>query len=1749
MSYKRVIKKTGKIVLYILVSVLILLCLFFIFINLPAGKRMVKNKVQSYLEKKLKTKVAIESINYRLPKSIEVNNIYIQDQKNDTLFYGEKIAADISMFNLLMGNTNIQKVALKNIFLNVYRGEKDSSFNYQFIITAFGGPKATTPVIKDTNALKINLDRLLLQNVTLQFKDKNGGTDFNASIKNVDAAFNKFQPDRVSFGITDFVATGVDFFMRTYKEKVIKPYLPVPQDKIKEPGYGLNITTSNFNIRDVNVSIENTISGMYYANKVTHLALGKAMFNLSESIARADELLLDSSIIQYIKPKNAVATVSKELPGDVTPMPWQIIAKQVSLNNNQVSFEDKNFPKKEGFDFAHFNLTKLSTDISSFTYSQNKTEAVVKQLTFKDTSGFVLDTVHVKFLMTDSILLADELYVKTAQSLLQNFIEIKFDNIAGISTNPRNTLIAATLKNSTIAFNDLYLLVPALKKSFPPGQFANNQVYFNTELRGNLAQIYLPYLQLTGFSGTSLKAHGTLYNLTNADKFYYDLYIDQSSFKKSDILKFVPPQNQESLASLPDIINLRGRVTGNKNNLVSDIIASGKGMAFNGKFSLQNLTDAKNLKYDFLLRESSFDKSFIMGLIPPGTLPPEINLPEKNYIKGTLKGNVDDLVANLQLGGSYGLVTVKGFLKNAKDKEKATYDLFITTKNYEIGKLISQDSILGKVTGSFTAKGTGFNYKTMRSDITASVKQLQYNKYNYQNAKIKANLNNGIINSKGIINDENLKLQYDIQANVQNEYPAVNGLVRVDTAQLQQLNLYKDTLNFSLTANIKANSLQPRSLDINTIIDSVKMQVGSGFYSMDSVSLIATSANGKDSINFYAPFASLQAAGAFDYDKVGDAVVQYVNHYYPLDAVYKIPDSVSTKNIPDQQVVFSGSIKKHPLLTGIITGLKTYDDINFKGSFASANTDSALNLVITVPYLAYEKNTVRNGSINIASKNERINYDVKFDTLNVASNTFYGTRLNGGAANDSIMINAITQDNKAKDWFGLQASFFAKGKNYSFRLKDNLLLNYEKWSVATDNYISYSPNGLIIHNFLLTSDTAKISINSRQQIVNSPIDINIDNFNLKSISSIMNNDTVFISGVLDAKMEVSDLEKKLPAFTGNLTVTDLAFMQQPVGTLTASAAKQTENNVTATLALTGNGNDIAAKGNYYLNNEQQEFDASINIKKLSMQTLQGFTSGALTNATGNIYGDVTLNGKFADPRWKGDLNFDTTKFTLAQLGTAFKINKQKIVFDYPVITLNNFIVKDSLDHQLNIDGTVTANQTKTYDINLGVNATDFIILNAPKAINRELYGYASVDADVKITGNSVSPSIEGNIAVKDKSNIGIIVPEKSYSKNDGKTIVRFIDRDTFDINPPVIPFVEEKVARPNFAQFLNYNLNIEIKKAATLTIVIDPVTGDEIQVQGDANLNAGVDPGGNIILSGNYELDKGYYIFNYQFLQRKFMLEKGSTIIFAGEPMQALMNITAAYTVNTSAKDLLGNEVGSVDPLLANSFNQKVPFKVILYLSGILSRPVIKFDIQLPEENSVINSDLRTTIENKLTQIRGDESATNKQVFSLLLLGRFVSEQSSDFFKGNGDNFSDLARQSVSGFLSSALNEIAGNLIKGVDIDLNLNTYRDYNNGGNAQRTDLNVALSKTFLDNRLTVSLGKNFGVQGQAEAANSSFIPDVTIGYKLSKDGKYLLKAYRKNQFEVVLDGYVVETGMGFVVTMDYDKFNELFRRTKKK
>src|SRR5665647_430489 len=216
MTNKIILKRAGKVVLYILLFVLVLLVAAFIFINTSYGKKIVRNQVQSILEKKLQTKVLIGSVDYSLPKWIRLNGVYMEDQHKDTLLYGKRLSVDLNMLKLLRGNIYIRKVELDNIRANVSRTSTDTVFNYQFILDAFAGKQKNT--VRDTAALELTLKRLVLHDVVLKFNDAYEGNQFTTSIQNLDATLTKFKPDRFQFDIDKFNADSVDFMMVSNKK-------------------------------------------------------------------------------------------------------------------------------------------------------------------------------------------------------------------------------------------------------------------------------------------------------------------------------------------------------------------------------------------------------------------------------------------------------------------------------------------------------------------------------------------------------------------------------------------------------------------------------------------------------------------------------------------------------------------------------------------------------------------------------------------------------------------------------------------------------------------------------------------------------------------------------------------------------------------------------------------------------------------------------------------------------------------------------------------------------------------------------------------------------------------------------------------------------------------------------------------------------------------------------------------------------------------------------------------------------------------------------------------------------------------------------------------------------------------------------------------------------------------------------------------------------------------------------------------
>jgi hypothetical protein len=91
--------------------------------------------------------------------------------------------------------------------------------------------------------------------------------------------------------------------------------------------------------------------------------------------------------------------------------------------------------------------------------------------------------------------------------------------------------------------------------------------------------------------------------------------------------------------------------------------------------------------------------------------------------------------------------------------------------------------------------------------------------------------------------------------------------------------------------------------------------------------------------------------------------------------------------------------------------------------------------------------------------------------------------------------------------------------------------------------------------------------------------------------------------------------------------------------------------------------------------------------------------------------------------------------------------------------------------------------------------------------------------------------------------------------------------------------------------------------------------------------------------------------------------------------------------------------------------------------------------------------------------------------------------------------------------------------------------------------------LAKSFNNNRLNVYVGSTFALENQNQQQDllTGLAGDVSLEYLLTRDGRYRLKGYRINKYDLTFNGTVVETGATFVVVVEFNKLKNAFRRKK--
>jgi hypothetical protein len=1209
-----------------------------------------------------------------------------------------------------------------------------------------------------------------------------------------------------------------------------------------------------------------------------------------------------------------------------------------------------------------------------------------------------------------------------------------------------------------------------------------------------------------------------------------NLEFDRSRIAVKDILIFVPSL-EEMLKDYPQAtLSLNGKFTGYLKNLkIPYLEIDGLGntsLAASGQ--IRGLPDANTAIYDITISKFKTSRTDIHRLIPAKSIPEDLRIPESISSIGKFTGTLKDFFVQMHISTSNGSADITGTL----DIVRKSYNLKADTKSLDLGYILKQDSLLGKVTLNVTAKGSGFDPKKMNSVFHVNLGEAEFKSYEYRGLILDAQLQNGNGNITSSMQDPNITYRLQADANFSDKFPSFKMHLDLDTLNALALNLLKDSLQMHLKMDADFRSTDPDALQGKMSMNDLGLTYGTHVLHTDSISLTALHSDTGQSIQLRSEAADIKLTGRYKLTQATESMKQFINTYY------KIPVSKPDRTEPEQWQM-DLELRPSPLVLAVMPSLKGSDSLKGFIRFNSLKKD--LNFDFHADKIQLNQLVIHQFKAVGDSKDHGLDYNISVADAGHGEFQLYNTDLYGTLADNKLTTLLRLKDNKTKDKYFLSGAVSTQSQGIRFVFNpDSLLLDYQHWQLPADNFVQYDSAGLIVRNLKFNHLTESITLNTNGESALSPLDISFSNFKIKTIAQFAEQDSLLLDGNINGKAEIKDLFTK-PLFTSDIKIDNLVYEKDTLGNLVLQVNNKELNTFIAHITLQGHDNDLSIDGKYFSGESKMDMDVKLN--QLNLASFKGIVFTQVRNMQGYLKGELHASGNLDKPMLKGSLHFDNAVLVPVITGEPLKLSNDIIDFDEDGFDFNNFTLLDSAGNKATLDGNIYTKDFRNYRFDMSFSAQNFRVVNAPKEPDRMFYGKLNLNADIDVTGDLNLPKVTSYLRVNKNTDFFVILPSDDPEVVDRNGVVVFVNKNKAVDSTKLKNFLDS-LASTATLKGIDLSATIEADSNAQFTLIIDERNGDALAIRGRAELNAGIDNSGKFSLTGNYELVNGSYNLTLSVLHRKFDIQKGSVITWTGDPRTANIDITAIYTVNTAPIDLLQQQI-DVNSSDATRYKQRLPFQVKLNMTGELLKPIIKFDIALPDNLLSLWPDVET----KLVQMRTDVAEVNKQVFALLLLGRFVQENPF-LTAGGGTDAGTIARQSASKILSDQLNQLAGSLIKGVDINFDMNSGQDYSSGTAQNQTDLNVKVSKNLFDDRIRVTVGSDFQLEQTNPGQNTTNIAgDASVDYRLSKDGRYMIRVYRKDQYETIVQGQVVETGVSFILTFDYNKFRELFENKKEK
>jgi hypothetical protein len=1142
---------------------------------------------------------------------------------------------------------------------------------------------------------------------------------------------------------------------------------------------------------------------------------------------------------------------------------------------------------------------------------------------------------------------------------------------------------------------------------------------------------------------------------------------------------------------------------------------------------LQGLPVAENLAFDLKVEPLFIRSIEVIHYLDPALLA-GLDLPDEMQLDLSAKGTMDSVDARFSLNTTYGNLVAEAYYFDTKQL-RDTFNLKLIVDALELEKLLANES-LGSLSLELDAWGSGATSDSISAGVTGNVVQAVFNDYVYEKFLFTGKLNHEQLVASINSDDPNLDFSLHLMAGLHEQKQTFELEADLRQMDFKAMNFAQERLETK--ANIKAGGHYVSMDDMAVHFEMRQSQIirEALLIPVENILLDVLFSENESRLDLTSEIADLNLTGNLSPAKMGVALQNAWNVYLGKSSSQQLPEDI----VIDFQVVF------HPdndILLQLIPDLQTLQINTLKGGYKSSGNQ--LTTGIQLPLLVWRDIKIEDFYLELNGLEDALDFSVGFDQL------IYDTIGFGNfSVTEKIKSGEITSTIAIKETNGQPAYHFKNAvvvENDRIKLSflpDGLIIDGKQWHVPDNHSIEIIEDRISAHNFSFTLGEQLLAFDTPEKVHR----LTTENFDLNNWINLLNfsGDKRLIGGNLNTDLEITGNEDKtvvsIDAFIENFQ-----FIDSLIGNISLSA-KQIEDLWLLDFELQHTASEIKVTGKLDMEGEEPVFDLSCKLKISELGLFEPFTFGEITRLQGALSGEVLLSGTAGNPFVSGALNFKEASMNVRQFNFLTLLKDETVRFDRRGIHLENFTVRDENLRELVINGSVFTPNYNDFRFDLGINTDRFQPVNSTSSDNELLYGALFLGTDTQITGTAELPVIRSQLLIDRGTDMTYVLPGSEIELITPEGVVRF-DIQGQDVDEADVPGRGDYLTDSIISAIsgVDMSVNLRLHPEAKFTVIIDPVSGDYLSIGGEAILNFTLDQAGNQALTGVFEVNEGFYQLSfYGLVKKSFSFEPGSNISWSGDIMDANINFTAKHIVRTSSEELMANETVGMSHSERNIFRQRLPYEVLLHIRGFLSEPEVSFNIRLPERYLVNYPQIAS----KLNMLNSEHSETelNKQVFALLVIGGFMPAGGGSGGSGATGIATTAARNSVNGILTQQMNNLSDRYIRGFDVEFDLQSYEDFSGGTGETRTELDVQVSRSFLNERLTVEASGTFDLEGERSKSqgqpSQQMYGEFAVIYDITESGELRLKAYRENAWDI-FDGEVVNSGVAFIIQKSFNQW----------